>query len=106
MFDQVQDGEAACGITHFAPNSATDYDWGNTTKVMSTCNVWLYNWPNLKGASTKRLVDCSEWGGGDMRLHHVWWLNHIPKAAGVNPDGKQNNWWKYFVNYSSYPESR
>jgi len=106
MYDQIKSGEAACGTTHFAPNSTSDYDWGNATSVMSTCDDWLNNWPNLQGASTKRLVTSSEWGGGDMRLHHVWWLNHIPKAPGVNPDGKQNNWWKYLVDFSSYPESQ
>jgi hypothetical protein len=106
MIDKVDPGNAACGFCHYAANSTGDYDWGNTTKVYSTCDDWLYNWPNLKGAETKRLVDNSEWGGGDTRLRHIWWLTHIPKAPGVNADGKQNNWWKYMCNYSEYPESR
>jgi len=106
MIDKVDAGNAACGFCHYAPNSAHDYDWGNTTKVYSTCDDWLYNWPNLKGAVTKRLVDNTEWGGGDTRLHHIWWLSHIPRTAGVNPDGKQNNWWKYICDFNSYPESR
>jgi len=106
MIDKVAPGEAACGFCHYAPNSQSDYDWGNTTYVWSMCDDWLYNWPNLLGAVTKRWVNCSEWGNGDMRLHHKWWLNHIPKRSGVNPDGKQNNWWKYLCDYWSYPESR
>lgn len=106
MFDKIQAGQAACGICHYAPNSQSDYDWGNTTYVWSTCNDWLYNWPNLLGDVTKRWVNCNEWGGGDMRLHHKWWLTRLPKAAGINPDGKQNNWWKYSCDFNGYPESR
>jgi len=112
MIDQTQPGEAACGFCHFAPNSTADYQWGNPTYVWSTCDDWLYNWPNLQGA--KRWVNCSEWGNGDMRLHHVWWLKHLPKRTGVWPGtpgsdkdaGKQNNWWKYTCDFNSYPESR
>lgn len=106
MYDKIQTGQAACGICHYAPNSELDYDWGNTGYVWSTCDDWLNNWPNLLGDITKRLVNCSEWGNGDMRLHHIWWLQHLPKKPGVNSDGKQNNWWKYSCDYNSYPESR
>lgn len=106
MIDLVGEGESAVGMCHFAPNSVSDYDWGNPSFVWSTCDDWLYNWPNLLGESTKRLVNCSEWGDGDMRLHHVWWLDHFPQAAGVNPDGRQNNWWKYTCDFNGYPESR
>jgi hypothetical protein len=106
MIDIKHPGDSAVGMCHYSSNSAGDYDWGNKTQVMSTCDDWLNNWPNLKGESTKRIVDASEWGGGDTRLHHIWWLTHIPKAPGVNPDGKQNNWWKYMCNFNSYPESR
>ncbi len=106
MYDKISAGNAACGICHYAPNSLTDYDWGNKTYVYSTCDDWLYFWPDLKGDITKRLVNDSEWGSGDMRLHHLWWLNHLPKAVDINPDGKQNNWWKYSADFNSYPESR
>ena len=45
MIDKVDPGNAACGFTHYAPNSTGDYDWGNKTKVYSTCDDWLNNWP-------------------------------------------------------------
>jgi hypothetical protein len=106
LYDKIAAGHAACGNVHYAPNSQSDYDWGNTAYVWSTCDDWLYNWPNLQGQSTKRSVNCAEWGYGDTRLHHKWWFTHFPKAAGVNPDGKQNNWWKYLADFNSYPESR
>jgi hypothetical protein len=106
QIDKYRPGNAACGNCHYAPNSMGDYNWDNTRYVWSTCDDWLYNWPNLQGASTKRWVNCIEWGNGDMRLHHVWWFKRFPKRGGVNPDGKQNNWWKYLCDYNSYPESR
>lgn len=101
MLEKTEPGKAAVGICHFAPNSKSDYDWGNETKVYSTCDDWLYNWPNLKGDSTRRLVDSSEWGGGDMRKHHTWWLAHLPRAPGLNPDGKLNNWWRYVCDFQA-----
>ena len=95
---------AGCGNVHYAPNSQKDYEWGNTTYVWSTCDDWLHNWPNLQG--TKKWVNCAEWGYGDIRAHHKWWFTRFPHTAGINPDGKQNNWWKYLVDFNSYPESR
>jgi len=106
MIDIRGAGASAVGMCHYAPNSQSDYDWGNTRFVMSTCDDWLYNWPNLKGDSTKRQVNCKEWGNGDMRLHHIWWLTHYPKAPGINPDTRQNNWWKYTCDFNNHPESK
>ena len=37
-----------------------------------------------------------DWGGGDMRAHHLWWFEHIPKTTGET-DGISNNWWEYMV---------
>lgn len=102
MYDKRGAGQAACGICHYAPNSASDYDWGNSTPVLSTCDDWLFNWPDLQGMAAQRSVTSAEWGGGAMDKHHIWWLNHVPKAAGVGPDGKQNNWWKYICDYNAH----
>lgn len=102
LYDKVAPGRAACGNVHFAPNSEKDYDWGNKRRVWSTCDDWL-SYPKLTGK--RRLVDCSEWGGGDIREHHKWWFRHIPKAPG-RTQGKLNNWWCYIVDFNSYPESR
>ncbi len=102
LYDKIAPGKSACGNTHFAPNSISDYDWGNKTMVMSSCDDWL-NYPDLTGK--KRLVNCEEWGNGDIREHHKWWLHHLPKVSGKT-DGKLNNWWNYIVDFNSYPESR
>jgi hypothetical protein len=92
-YDKIAAGRAGCGNVHFAPNSVEDYDWGNRTKVLSDCDDWL-NFPNLRG--TTREVDASEWGNGDMRAHHKWWLRHLPRASG-HTKGISNNWWWYAV---------
>jgi hypothetical protein len=93
-YDRIAPGQAGCGNVHFAPNSQADYDWGNPTPVWSTCDDWLA-YPALTGR--RRQVDCREWGGGDVRAHHRWWLAHLPRAPGTH-QGHLANWWTYAVN--------
>jgi len=102
LYDKVAPGKAACGNVHFAPNSENDYDWGNKREVWSTCNDWL-RYPHLTGK--KCLVNCAEWGNGDIREHHKWWLKHLPHAKG-RTGGRLNNWWNYIVDFNRYKESR
>jgi len=101
-YDLVYPGEAACGNVHFAPNSESDYDWGNPRYVWSTCQDWLDNFPNLTGQ--KVWVNCSEWGWGDIRLHHDWWFAHMPHLAGTL-NARLNNWWEYMQNFNAHSES-
>jgi hypothetical protein len=61
--------------------------------VPSYCDDW-YSFPELPGRA--RIVDADEWGGGDMRLHHLWWFDHLPRVSGAT-FGVSNNWWEYFV---------
>jgi hypothetical protein len=93
-YEKAAPGKAACGNVHFAPNSQADYDWGNTTPVKSECYDWLLNFPNFKGDI--RIVNASEWGGGEIRAHHKWWFSHFPGAIG-RKNGIHNNWWQYIV---------
>jgi hypothetical protein len=92
-FDQIAPGKAGLGTIHFAPNSDRDYDWNNPRAVPSNCYDW-YNFPKLK--NDIRQVNATEWGGGDIRAHHKWWLSHLPKTAG-RTDGVVNNWWQYMM---------
>lgn len=85
--------QAEVGTIHFAPNSFQDYDWGNRNKVPSRCDNW-YAYPDLAGQP--RLVDCAEWGNGDTRQHHLWWLSHLPHFAG-DYGGRSQNWWEYVI---------
>jgi hypothetical protein len=92
-YDKIAPGLSQCGNVHFAPSSARDYDWGNPRQVWSFCDDW-HSFPDLPGQG--RMVDRSEWGGGDMRLHHLWWLKHLPHVAGETY-GVGNNWWEYLA---------
>ena len=94
-YEKTHPGQAALGNVHFAPNSDRDYDWNNSSTVLSECDDWLYNFPDFKGVT--RMVTSADWGNGDIRAHHKWWLNHFPKAAGRR-NGIHNNWWQYIMN--------
>jgi hypothetical protein len=92
-YDKTHPEKAECGNVHFAPNSIRDYDWGNPNKVLSYCDNW-YDFPDLSGKP--RIVDKSDWGNGDIRLHHLWWFRHMPHITGET-NGIANNWWKYII---------
>lgn len=91
--DRVAPGRAECGTVHFAPNSQLDYDWGNRRRVLSRADTW-YRFPDLSGPP--RPMNCAEWGSGDMRAHHLWWLDHLPRVEGET-DGISHNWWRYVL---------
>ena len=93
-YEQTHPGRAALGNVHFAPNSASDYDWGNPSTVLSECDDWRDNFPGFKGAV--RPVTSAEWGNGDIRKHHKWWMSHFPKVAG-EANGILYNWWQYIA---------
>jgi hypothetical protein len=92
-FDQIAPGKAGVGSIHYAPNSERDYDWNNPRQVPSSCYDW-YNFPNFHNEF--RTVGPEEWGNGDIRVHHKWWLKHMPKVAG-RTGGVANNWWQYVM---------
>jgi hypothetical protein len=92
-YDARNPGEAEVGTVHYAPNSQRDYDWGNRLKVLSRCDAW-YDFPGLAGEP--RLVDSAEWGGGDIRLHHMWWFRHFPHYLGSS-GASLNDWWGYVL---------
>ncbi len=92
-YDKIAPGRAECGNVHFAPNSQADYEWGNPRPVLSRCDAWRA-FPDL--SAPPHLVDCSEWGDGDMRLHHLWWLRHFPHVDGES-GGVAHNWWQYVI---------
>ncbi len=89
--------DAQVGNVHGGPNAKSGYDYGQTNLVLSGADDWL-NYPNLKGA--KKLVNCDTWG----RPHHLnfqkWWLEHLPRNAGMH-GGFYNNWWRYIVDYDA-----
>ena len=90
-YDKSHPGRAECGNVHFAPNSLTDYDWGNPRFVPSRCRNWA-QFADLSGAPV--MVNSAEWGNGDIRKHHTWWLSLFPHFAGLS-QGIAWNWWQY-----------
>jgi hypothetical protein len=92
-YEKRHPGRAECGNVHFAPSSQADYDWGNPRPVLSRADAW-YSFPDL--SRPPRELRAHEWGGGDMRAHHLWWLDHLPRVAGET-DGVRNNWWAYVL---------
>lgn len=97
-YDKTHPGRAECGNVHFAPSSLHDYDWGNQRPVLARSDAW-YTYPDL--SAPPRELRAAEWGGGDMRLHHLWWLDHLPRAAG-STDGVLNSWWQYALQPDRY----
>ncbi len=93
-YEKSAPGKAACGNVHFAPNSERDYDWNNPNPVPSESWDWLLNFPNFAGDI--RNVTSAEWGSGDTRLHHQWWMKHFPHVAG-RQNGIVHNWWQYII---------
>jgi hypothetical protein len=108
--NEKQSGTAAVGTCHYPPNGEADYDYANKRVVQSTADDWL-TYPKLTGA--KQPVNCETWaephkgakGQPDYHRNYIrWWFAHVPKAPGVNEDGRLNNWWEYQVNFNSYDE--
>ena len=92
-YDKTSHGRAECGTVHYAPNSRIDYDWGNPKAVTCACRNWA-SFPDLSAPPLK--LNCAEWGNGDIRRHHVWWLSLFPHVNGQS-DGVAWNWWAYLA---------
>jgi hypothetical protein len=98
----------ACGTVHVPPNGAKDYDYNNPSIVASTCEGWRAyptwsTWPTLT-----RNVSAADWANDTSgeRGYMKWWLNHLPRYAGRDVEGKLADWWKYVVNFNDYTESK
>jgi hypothetical protein len=86
---------SGCGNIHYPPNGVADYDYGNTSAVLSNCDDFA-NYPNLGAPSnTATLITCSRWGC-DHLDYFRFWFSHLPSKVGCGPDRVANNWWKYF----------
>lgn len=98
-YDRSAPGRAECGNVHFAPNSVRDYDWGNRMPVKSRADTWL-NFPDLSGEA--RIMTCADWGHGDIRQHHRWWLSRFPHIVGETR-GISWNWWESIIDPDRVP---
>ena len=105
--NEKQSGTAAVGTCHYPPNGERDYDYANPRLIVSTADDWLH-YPDLQERS--RRFNCEEWaephlkadGKPDYHRNYLrWWFTHLPKASGVAPDGRLQNWWEYLFNYAA-----
>ena len=94
-------GVAGVGTCHWPANAKGDYDYGNERTVGSWADAFL-SYPNLE--FKRKPVSRETWSRGpDYQLDYMkWYFAHVPRAAGVNDDGKQNNWYKYIFDFQSY----
>ncbi len=87
---------SGCGNIHYPPNGQRDYDYRNSSYTPSTCDDF-FNYPYLGDPSaTAKPVNCSAWNCMDFD-YLAYWFRHTPSARDCGPDGKANDWWKYFV---------
>lgn len=95
-------GYSGVGTCHYPANGESDYDYANTRTVASTADDFL-NYPNLTGNTIP--VSRTAWSknGAEYQWEYLeWYFTRFPRAAGINADGRQNNWWKYLYNFNNY----
>jgi hypothetical protein len=100
--DSQSGGAAGVGTCHWPANATGDYDYQNERTVESWADDFL-NYPKLTFA--KKPTTRAAWfrGGTNFHLDYMaWYFSHLPRAAGVNEDGRQNNWWKYMMDFQNY----
>ncbi|MBL8799229.1 MAG: Ig-like domain-containing protein [Planctomycetia bacterium] len=99
--DKQSGGVAGVGTCHWPANAEGDYDYGNKRVVTSWADGFLA-YPKLD--LTRKKVSRDTWSKGpDYHLDYMkWYFAHLPRAAGVNEDGRQNNWFKYVFDFQSY----
>lgn len=90
-------GNASCGDVHFPANGTSDYDYGTSTAVSSSCAQWD-NYPSIN-LGTKTSVGCSTWGC-TQEGYLTYWLSRIPKNPG-NSTTEHYNWWRYIIDYDT-----
>lgn len=87
-------GKANVGNIHFPPNGTSDYDYSNSTNVITYADNWK-RYPYLLNQT--RTINCSEWGCGQLGYMR-WWFSHLPRFTGVT-DSILNDWWYYALDY-------
>ncbi len=104
--DTESNGGAAGDQRTSLANALQGPDYGNERVVESWADDFL-NYPNLtfyEEAGLARETWLRQGEIANQTNHHVnymsWYFAHVPRAAGVNADGKQNNRWKYMMDIS------
>lgn len=89
-------GISGCGNGHYAPNSTDDYQYDSTAPVESYCDDF-FHYPNMGAPpSVLKTITCAAWGCSELGYYR-YFFQHLPKAAGLGPDGRFADWWRYLV---------
>ncbi len=98
-------GPYGLGTCHVPANADGHYDYWDTRVVDSTAWDWR-NYPNLTGATAP--VGRDSWAWSDYtnfeRDYFNWYLGLLPRAEGLDAQGRQANWYKYIWDFNSYEE--
>ncbi|MFT4628187.1 MAG: hypothetical protein ACI8PZ_006882 [Myxococcota bacterium] len=95
-------GLPGVGNIHYPANGQSDYDYGNSTPVLSSALDWS-NYPNLTGATT--MVSSADWAtSANSHLGYMrFWYELLPHAAGRHPaHGRSNDWYAYVYDWLQY----
>jgi hypothetical protein len=109
-FFSMNDGESnlttfGVGSVHFPPNGTSDYDYANTQTVSSYADGFIMNFPNQTYTAVPITRDAwGDLGIGDWQRGFLrWYFGHMPRGTDTSPiDGRQNNWFKYIIDFNSY----
>jgi len=87
---------SGCGSIHYPPNSADQYDYGNSSDALTNCEDFS-NYPNLSDPLlVAQPVTCTVWNCSQLG-YMLYWFSHLPSNTGCGPDAVENNWWSYFA---------
>jgi hypothetical protein len=87
------------GNIHFPFNGTADYDYDNSTSVISYADNWK-TYPLLTRKT--RNMNCGEWNCSELGYMR-WWFNHVPRYKGIT-EGVLNNWWHYMIDFEGAVE--
>ena len=87
---------SGCGNTHYPPNGANDYDYGNLGTALTNCDDF-WNYPELSNPpDVAQAVTCNTWGCNEVGYQNYWYTR-LPANDGCDVDNVANDWWQYFV---------
>lgn len=92
-YNSILPDKANCGTIHGPPNHEIEYIYWDTKIVKSYCKDWD-TFPNF--SDSYEYIGCEAWNCNKTG-YFLWWFSHLPHTSGVNPDGKLNNWWRYYL---------
>lgn len=95
-------GTAGVGTCHWPANALHDYDYANRREIMSYADDFL-NYPNMTFSLKK--ISAKSWSSDGVDPHRgymKWYFARLPKAVGVNDDGKLNSWLPYIFDFQNY----